>query len=163
LDRSDRRGTEVGPGLLTGLDDSQDFLSAFYFNFTGSDFVGFDITSSDPAFDGFVTGFNSFQADGDGFFDVRVDFNTANNVDRLTGGESATLVITYDGLTVDFFDATSAPGGGNGTWTAIARMQRLGAGDDSSGSGWFGGNPGNGGPGGSTRASRALNSTAHGR
>ena len=132
---------------LSGLTDPQDFLTAFYFNFTGSDFTGFDITSSDPTFDGFVTGFDSFQADGDGQFDVRIDFSTSNapSSDRLVGGETATLVITYDGLTVDFFDAASAPGGGNGTWTAIARVQGLGAGDDSEGSGWFAGNPDGGG------------------
>ena len=130
---------------LSGLTDPQDFLTAFYFNFTGSYFSCFGITSSDPAFDGFVTGFDSFQADGDGQFDVRVDFNTSNADDRLVGGETAELVITYAGLTVDFFDAESAPGGGNGTWTAIARVQGLGAGDDAEGSGWFGGNPDGGG------------------
>jgi len=126
---------------LGGLTDPQDFVTAFYFNFTGPDFTGFDITSSDPEFDGFSTSFDTLQADGDGRFDVRVEFNTSNAADRLIAGESATLTITYAGLTVDFFDATSAPGGGNGTWTAIVRAQGLGSGDDSSGSGWFAGNP----------------------
>jgi hypothetical protein len=132
---------------LSGLTDPQDFLSGFYFNFSGPDFSGFNITSPNPEFVDFETGFDAFMAGGGGRYDVVLNFETSNSANRLIAGESAMLTIIYPGLTVDLFDVQAASGGGNGVWRAIAHVQGLGAASDSSGSGWFAGDSGDGGEG----------------
>jgi hypothetical protein len=80
----------------------------------------------------------TFKADGDGFFDVRLDFTgTGANggANRFTAGESVSFTLTGTNLSAASFDFLSEPGGGNGSWTTAAHMQGLVNG----GSGWIGG------------------------
>lgn len=77
---------------------------------------------------------DSYQADGDGKFDIRFSFPSANNPARLAGGESVKYLITGSSG-ANLFNNTSLTGGGNGTWYAALHVQGLPTG---SGSGWLG-------------------------
>jgi hypothetical protein len=77
---------------------------------------------------------NCCKADGDGFFDLQLDYSTSGNT--FTNHDSSVYTITGAGLTAASFNTTSAPGGGNGTWGAAAHIQGLG--QNGGGSGWFG-------------------------
>jgi hypothetical protein len=88
-----------------------------------------------------VTGVNVFQADGDGKFDIRFDFPPppGSNAARFTAGETVVYDITYDvpnTLTASSFIFQSVEGGGNGTYTSAAHVQRIGLSDGDSG--WIG-------------------------
>lgn len=74
----------------------------------------------------FNFGSNAFKADGDGFYDILVDFDTAA-ANRLTPGEAIVfdLTSTTIGFTSDSFLVFSAPGGGNGPFRIAAHIQGL--------------------------------------
>jgi hypothetical protein len=75
-----------------------------------------------------------FKADGDGFFDFRIDLPTSSNT--FGGGQSSKYKLTAPGLTDASFNFSSEPGGGNGSYHAAVHMQGLGA--DGRESGWLG-------------------------
>ena len=77
------------------------------------------------------------KADGDGFFDIQLDYSTSGNT--FTNSDSSVYTITGAGLTAASFNTFSAAGGGNGTWHAAAHIQGLG--QTASLSGWFGDGP----------------------
>jgi len=64
-----------------------------------------------------------FKADGDGFYDIVVSFETANNAGRLTAGESVSFTVT--GALEGSFNDLSAPGGGNGTYNSAIHIQGI--------------------------------------
>jgi hypothetical protein len=74
----------------------------------------------------FNFGSNAFQADGDGLYDIFVDFST-EAANRLTPGEVIIFDITSTtaGFTSDSFLVFSAPGGGNGPFQVAAHIQSL--------------------------------------
>jgi hypothetical protein len=74
----------------------------------------------------FNFGSDAFQADGDGRYDILIDFSTVN-ADRLLAGETVVFDITSTtvGFTSDSFLVFSAPGGGNGPFRAAAHIQSL--------------------------------------
>jgi hypothetical protein len=74
----------------------------------------------------FSFGSNAFQADGDGLYDILIDFSTSN-ADRLTPGDVIIfdLTSTTVGFTSDSFLVFSAPGGGNGPFRVAAHIQGL--------------------------------------
>ena len=78
---------------------------------------------------------NCCKADGDGFFDIRLDYSTSAGT-SFTNSDFSVYTITGAGLTAASFDATSLSGGGNGTWHAAAHIQGLGTNGQLSG--WFG-------------------------
>jgi hypothetical protein len=80
---------------------------------------------------------NCCKADGDGFFDIQLDYSTSGNT--FTNTDSSVYTITGAGLTAASFNTTSLTGGGNGTWHAAAHIQGLGP--NSGLSGWFGDGP----------------------
>ena len=80
---------------------------------------------------------NCCKADGDGFFDIQLDYSTSGNT--FTNSDSSVYTITGAGLTANSFNTTSLSGGGNGTWHAAAHIQGLGA--NAGLSGWFGDGP----------------------
>jgi hypothetical protein len=80
---------------------------------------------------------NCCKADGDGFFDIQLDYSTSGNT--FTNSDLSVYTITGAGLTAASFNTTSAPSGGNGTWHAAAHIQGLG--QNASLSGWFGDGP----------------------
>lgn len=77
----------------------------------------------------------TFKADGDGYFDFRIDWS--NNV--FNGSEKTVFDISGVGLLESHFDAMSEPGGGNGSYHAAAHVQQTGSGGQ--GSGWIGDSP----------------------
>lgn len=88
-------------------------------------------TFDDPSI---VTGVNAFQADGDGLYDILVNFAFAPPGVRFDGTDSVTLTITgIAGLTANSFDFLSAPAGGNGPFHTASHVQGIGTGGDDSG------------------------------
>jgi hypothetical protein len=124
--------------LSTGLGASA-FVSGLYFNIEqpilptsvgGAGPVGasgFAKKASNPGAD------VDFKADGDGYFDFRIDW--ANGV--FGGDSSVAFWLTGTALDAEFFRHVSEPGGGNGSWMAAAHIQGLGTGGGQSG--WVGG------------------------
>lgn len=80
------------------------------------------------------TGVNLFKADGDGFFDVKFDFATANP-QRFGVGETVTYTVTgITGLDESDFNFISVNGPvGNNGWPVAAHVQGIGAGGNFSG------------------------------
>jgi hypothetical protein len=122
--------------------NTTEFMSGAYFNLdpalnplnlSFSPGVG---TCTNCAVSQIATGTNAFQADGDGSFDIQIDFETAA-AGRFNQGDSYSVLIdhTDPGFNVNSFLFQSATGGGNGIWFTTARLQGLSTG---SGSGWFG-------------------------
>lgn len=74
----------------------------------------------------FNFGSNAFQADGDGLYDIFIDFSTAA-ANRLTPGEVIIFDLTSStlGFTSDSFVVFSFPAGGNGPFQAAAHIQSL--------------------------------------
>ena len=98
-------------------------------NFTHvSDSGGFDLPT-------FTEGVDSFKADGDGKYDILLNFAVNDGTHTFTTGESFTYTISgIAGLRASDFGYLSAPAGGAGPFYAAAHVQRIGAG---SLSGWI--------------------------
>jgi hypothetical protein len=127
---------------LASTMESTAFAGAGYFNFGGTAAQLTALTfsyGSGQALPTIGKAFDSFKADGDGWFDIRFLFPTDQGDDRFLAGESLTYMISGGGVTADLFNYTSAPGGGNGTWHSALHMQGLG--QDAEGSGWIGATP----------------------
>jgi hypothetical protein len=72
---------------------------------------------------------NNYKADGDGKYDFRFNFGTANGT-TFTGGDSITYLIGgISGLDASNFGFLSAPAGGSGPFYAAAHIQSLANGD----------------------------------
>jgi hypothetical protein len=84
-------------------------------------------------------GADAFQADGDGKFDILVVLPPPPGAfsDKFTAGETISFDLDLGApLSASDFDFGSAPGGGQGTFTAAAHVQ--GIGEDGEDSGWIG-------------------------
>lgn len=77
--------------------------------------------------------YNAHKADGDGFFDIRVNWGNQS----FTAGETDTLTFSLAGLTEGDFDFLSAPGPGGTSGPFVAALRARSLGDDGEGSGWF--------------------------
>ncbi|NQT84585.1 PEP-CTERM sorting domain-containing protein [bacterium] len=125
----------VDATLLVG----SEFVGALYLNVDPSlDPTGLTITDtggpSSYASPSIGQGVDAFKADGDGFFDILMDFDN-NNSDALSAGESALFTIQGAGLSQSSFLYLSANGGGeHGPFLVAAHVQ--GIGDDGDDSGW---------------------------
>lgn len=76
---------------------------------------------------------DAYKADGDGYFDILIDFAQAD-ADRFGAGEKYTFTVTGPAtMTFMSFDAYSAPGGGHGPFLAAAHVQAIGSGGEDSG------------------------------
>lgn len=73
----------------------------------------------------------TFKADGDGYFDFRIDWD--NNI--FNGNETVVFDLTAPGLLESFFNTDSEPGGGHGSYHMAAHVQQTGGGGSS---GWIG-------------------------
>ncbi len=78
----------------------------------------------------------SFKADGDGYFDFRIDYS---GIGAFNGGEHLVFDLSAAGLLESHFNFDSEPGGGNGSYHAAAHVQNTPNGG--SGSGWIGDGP----------------------
>ncbi len=74
---------------------------------------------------------DAYKADGDGKYDIEIDFPTSGT--RFTGSDVATFTFTGSGITAGSFDFLSSPDGGPGPFHAAAHIQGIpGGGEDSS-------------------------------
>jgi hypothetical protein len=140
--------TDVAGGVNLTLTNSnltgREFVSEIYLNLTSS-LLG-TLSFTNPVKTGTFalptisssSGPTEFPADGGGYFDLRIAFAT-DDVNRFGAGEALSYLVTSSGsgFNANSFNLQSEPGGGNGTWTAAAHVQAIGAND---GSGWIGGN-----------------------
>lgn len=82
---------------------------------------------------------NDFKADGDGYFDIQVEFATGGNATNQFGaGEKIVYNVEYALGAIDAYSFVnlSAAGGDNGIWYSAAHVQGIGI---DSKSGWIGG------------------------
>lgn len=63
--------------------------------------------------------------DGDGNFNIKAGFTSANNANRFTPGETETFTITHSGLDATDFDLASITGGAHGTYMVAAHIQGI--------------------------------------
>lgn len=80
---------------------------------------------------------DDFQADGDGYFDIEVEFSHTNPLDRFGGTETVMFTITDPGvdvITASSFDFQSTPDGDPGTFPVAAQIGGIGVNDES---GWI--------------------------
>jgi hypothetical protein len=121
----------------SGLTDAE-FVSEWYFNFDPAFNPGARITfpliiSGPPYLPGTGIGANNFQADGETEkFDIVFQFETANNPNRFTAGESAVYLFTGTGgpdLAAEDFNFLNE----DGTFYSAAHVQGIGANDNLSG------------------------------
>lgn len=142
-------GGGTGSVLLTistaGLVE-QEIAEAVYLNF---DTANFDVTqlvftpggANTAVASSISLGVDAFKADGDGWYDILVDYPPppGNGATLLGAGETVTYTITLAGITADSFDFLSTPGGGNGVFHAAAHILRIDStAGENAGSGWIG-------------------------
>lgn len=128
--------------VTNNLVDSGAYLGELYFNTTVAPLANTAVNCvSCAATNGQTMAFNfgldQFQADGDGLYDIWIDFsNSAAN--RLALGETIVFDITTStaGFTSDSFHDMSAPAGGHGPFEAAAHIQGLPTAPDGSTSDW---------------------------
>jgi len=77
------------------------------------------------------TGVDAFKADGDGYYDIQLQFDTGGGSSaRFDNGESVTYLLAgIPGLTVGDFEYFSASSGGTVPFYAAAHMQGTGGGN----------------------------------
>ena len=91
--------------------------------------------SFEPASPDITTGTNFWQADGDGYFDIKITFSNQDGPPmRFGDGDGVVYTITgISGLTADSFDFISEPDGGGGEYKTVAHVLGIGPTDDQSG------------------------------
>jgi hypothetical protein len=105
-------GAGAGGGLFFNLNPDYDPTS-----------LAFGLISATGDFGTIIsTGANAFKADGDGKYDIQLDFATHN----FSSGSSITYQLTgISGLTAADFAFLSAPAGGSGPFYAAAHVQGI--------------------------------------
>lgn len=136
--------TDVAPGTVTiqfnniGLVGTE-FVAGWYLNLdpnldaTNLNF-GSPVQVGTFALPSISLGTNAFKADGDGFFDIKLDFGNANP-QRFGVGESLLYTVTgISGLDVNDFNFVSVNGPvGNNGFVMAAHVQSIGPNGDDSG------------------------------
>src|SRR5262245_50992870 len=117
-------------------------MTSFYFNFNDAlnvQDLSFQLVSSVGAFTlpTISLGQNAFMADGDGRYDIRLDFASVANLSQAFGqSDSLTFRLSYtSAIDSSQFGYLSSPSGGHGPFYAAAHIQDTPGG----GSGWIGG------------------------
>jgi hypothetical protein len=95
-------------------------------------------SSTGPAATSVSLGDNDYMADGDGLYDIFLEFDTAA-AQRFDAGEVVVYTVTGTGLTAADFFEIAAPGGGAGPFFAAAKVNSTGIGGE--GSDWLGAVP----------------------
>lgn len=127
--------------ITNNLADAGGFLGDLFLNTTAAPLASpvgscVNCTAINNTAPTFNFGSNAFQADGDGLYDIALNFNNAA-ANRLTPGESITLQINSSspGFNSASFNTLSAPGpgGGAGPFLVAAHIQGL----NNQGSDWI--------------------------
>ena len=131
----------------TGLDLDGEFVKEVYLNFdgdaTGLTFAYQAGSSTGPtAASPVSTGSDSFMADGDGLFDIFLEFPAAPPASRFNIDLLVVYTITGTGFDATDFNLFSTPSGGQGAFLAAAKINGTGAGPPANeGSDWLGAIP----------------------
>ncbi len=157
----------AAPWLTAKFDDADSTgsvtLTLTAFNLTASEFISGWYLNLDPSLDvtslvfsaptktgsfsdpGISQGTNAYKADGDGKYDLLLDFATGGGASSRFGvGESVKYTITgISTLNANSFSFDSSPDGGHGPFRMAAHVQSIGDGDDS---GWVAPDPAEFGP-----------------
>ncbi|MGI9431092.1 MAG: PEP-CTERM sorting domain-containing protein [Myxococcota bacterium] len=120
---------------------SPEYVKEIYFNYVNAPATGLTLTyeggsSTGPAAT-VSLGDNSFMADGDGLYDIFLEF-PAPAGSRFDAGEVVVYTITGTGITAADFVEIAAPGGGAGPFFAAAKINAT---DGGEGSDWLGAVP----------------------
>ncbi len=132
LSATNLTGSESVKEWMFNLDTNLD-PTALSISFSLGDSTG---TFPDPSIS---TGLDAFKADGDGYFDILIDFKPTNGPNkRLGAGEAAVFIITgISGLTADSFNFISEPepngNGGADEYKTVAHVVSIGQGGQYSG------------------------------
>ena len=117
-------GTDTVTFTITNNTDG--FIDSVYLNNTGAPLASTSFACGNCTAIGgnlaITFGSNAFKADGDGLYDILVEFPIAG-ADRLTPGESITFTMTASGLSQGSFDDWSFPAGGHGPFRIAAHVQ----------------------------------------
>ena len=109
-------------------------ITGMYFNYTQDySVITWSKVSSD-ATTSIAMSSDNYKADGDGFFDILFNWGMPG----FDAGDIFIFDASATGISADYFNDMSVPGGGSGTWTVAAHVQSIGSGEDS---GWMAGNP----------------------
>jgi hypothetical protein len=133
-------GTDAVSLTLTSLlQDADEFVGIWAFNFnpsaTAAQLAALSIVQGTGPAAAITKGINFFQADGDGQYDIKFDFDTSASGDRFEQGDVATFTITGSGITEASFNFLSNPAGGKGPFITAAHVQ--GIGPSAGQSGWI--------------------------
>jgi hypothetical protein len=119
----------------TALDGSfSEYISGLYLNLNPAlnpASLGSSSGSGDVTWSGLGLGADAWQADGDGLYDIVIDWT--NNA--FVAGMTSSITFSLAGLTEEDFNYLSAPAGGSGPFVAALRARSLGV--DGEDSGWF--------------------------
>ena len=134
--------TDIEPGTVDltistpNLDGDNEKVAGVYFNFDPD----LDVTQllfskqsktgklKDPVIS---LGQDGYKADGDGWYDIRINFNNSNAALAFNGQEEIQYTITLPGLEAKSFDFLSTPQGECGPHLAAAHLLSLGVENDS--------------------------------
>jgi len=83
----------------------------------------------------YATGLNQFKADGDGYYDISLTFDSSGTGEFGVDQTVVYHISSSDPITASSFDFLSAEGGGAGSWHSAAHVQ--GIGEDGGNSGWI--------------------------
>ncbi len=119
-----------------GLVGNQEKVAGVYFNLD-PDFDPALLVFSAPIITGkceapdISLGDDAFQADGDGLYDILIDFDKDGQQKAFNGGDIIQYTITLASLTANSFNFPSAPNGGTGEYETAAQLLGLGELQDS--------------------------------
>ena len=121
---------------------SSEFVSEWSFNISTPGLMPLTFTfdavnSTGPAASSILQSADGLQADGDGKFDIQLNFPVSAQ-NRFNGTETVIYTITGTGLFASLFDDFSIPGGGEGIYHSAAHVQGI---DSDPASGWIGDKP----------------------
>lgn len=134
----------VGPDVVrltlstVGL-TGDEFLSGFYFNFGAPGTLsGSTIVTSDATINGISFASDNFKADGDGYFDLLIDFAPppGSFSNKFTAGETVVIDFAGTGITAESFDYLSL-GAGNSPDGLPVAAHIQGIGPTGADSGWI--------------------------
>lgn len=119
-----------------GLESNPEKISQMYFNLDPlldpTQLVFSDLAMSTNILEPDISlGTDLYKADGDGFFDILLAFNTNGPALAFNGGDTIEYTISLSGLTADSFDFVSAADGGPGEFYVAAHLLSLGTAQDS--------------------------------
>lgn len=119
-----------------GLESNPEKISQVYFNLDPlldpTLLVFSDLVMSTNILEPDISlGTDLYKADGDGFFDILLAFNTNGSALAFNGGDTIEYTISLSGLTADSFNFLSAADGGPGEYYVAAHLLSLGTAQDS--------------------------------